>query len=103
MITRELRAACGFTRPKMRSRFDAYVTRLQMGCRIVTEDFIYPRDRHGNRYSWGWSLLTTPESLYGRGACSCPHTPDESHQLLMEHFRSILPQASAKQLDKLIG
>lgn len=30
-------------------------------------------------------------------------TPDESHQLLMEHFRSILPQASAKQLDKLIG
>ena len=58
---------------------------------------------HGNRYGWGWSLLTTPESLYGRGACSCPHTPDESHQLLMEHFRSILPQASAKQLDKLIG
>jgi hypothetical protein len=103
MITSELRAACGFTGPKMRSRFDAYVTRLQMGCRIVTEDFIYPRDRHGNRYGWGWSLLTTPESLYGRGACSCPHTPDESHPLLMEHFRSILPQASAKQLDKLIG
>ena len=24
LITRELRAACGFTGPKMRSRFDAY-------------------------------------------------------------------------------
>lgn len=31
LITRELRAACGFTRPKMRSRFDAYLTRLEMG------------------------------------------------------------------------
>ena len=44
LITRELRAACGFTGPKMRSRFDSYVTRLQMSCRIVTEDFVYPRD-----------------------------------------------------------
>ena len=42
LITRELRAACGFDGPKMRSRFDGYVTRLQMGCYIVTEDFVYP-------------------------------------------------------------
>lgn len=47
LITRELRAACGFTGPKMRSRFDAYITRLEMGGYIVTEDFIYPRDRTG--------------------------------------------------------
>ena len=40
LITRELRAACGFTGPKMRSKFDGYVTRLQMACRIVTEDCI---------------------------------------------------------------
>ena len=36
LITRELRAACGFDGPKMRSKFDGYVTRLQMGCYIVT-------------------------------------------------------------------
>ncbi len=56
LITRELRAACGFTGPKMRSRFDAYLTRLEMGGYIVTEDFIYPLDRHGREYGWGWSL-----------------------------------------------
>lgn len=50
LITRELRAACGFTGPKMRSKFDGYVTRLQMGCHIVTEDFVYPRDRHNREY-----------------------------------------------------
>ena len=40
LITRELRALCGFTGPKMRSKFDGYVTRLQMATRIVTEDFV---------------------------------------------------------------
>lgn len=43
LITRELRAACGFTGKGMRSKFDGYLTRLEMATYIVTEDFIYPR------------------------------------------------------------
>ena len=78
LITRELRAACGFTGPKMRSRFDSYITRLQMACRIITEDFVYPRDKHNREYGWGWSLLTTPERLLGQEACLCSRTPQES-------------------------
>ena len=41
LITRELRAACGFTGKGMRSKFDGYLTRLEMATYIVTEDFIY--------------------------------------------------------------
>jgi len=103
MITRELRSACGFDGPKMRSRFDAYVTRLQMACRVVTEDFVYPQDKHGNNYGWGWALLTTPERLFGRSACHCDHTPEESRKRLLAHLQALLPQASEKQLDKLIN
>jgi len=102
MITRELRAACGFTGPKMRSKFDAYVTRLQMGCYIVTEDFVYPQDRHGREYGWGWSLLTTPEQLLGREACLCQRTPEESFQRIYDHFRTILPDATERQIIKLL-
>ncbi len=102
MITRELRAACGFTGPKMRSKFDAYVTRLQMGCYIVTEDFVYPQDRHGREYGWGWSLLTTPEQLLGREACLCQRTPEESFKRLYDHFRTILPDATERQIMKLL-
>lgn len=102
MITRELRAACGFTGPKMRSKFDAYVTRLQMGCYIVTEDFVYPQDKHGREYGWGWSLLTTPEQLLGREACLCQRTPEESFQRIYNHFRKLLPEASERQMMKLI-
>ena len=61
LITRELRAACGFTGKGMRSKFDGYLTRLEMATYIVTEDFIYPRDKHNHEYGWGWSLLNTPE------------------------------------------
>ena len=103
LITRELRAACGFDGPKMRNRFDGYVTRLQMGCYIVTEDFVYPTDRHGHEYGWGWSLLTTPENLFGHQACQCERSPQESYQRLTNHFRALLPQASDKQIKKLIG
>ena len=102
LITRELRSACGFTGPKMRSRFDAYVTRLQMACRIVTEDFVYPRDRHGHEYGWGWSLLTTPERLYGREACHCDRSPQDSHDRILQHLQAILPNATRQQLLKLI-
>lgn len=103
LITRELRAACGFNGPRMRSKFDGYVTRLQMGCYIVTEDFVYPTDRHGREYGWGWSLLTTPEALYGREACQSPHSPEESYHLLTTHFKTLLPQATEKQIQNLIG
>ena len=127
LITRELRAACGFTeirrtkqeqsevcfnsalqegeRPKvkgMRSKFDGYLTRLEMATYIVTENFIYPRDKHSHEYGWGWSLLNTPEELYGREVCQCNHTPQESYQRIFEHLKEILPDASDKQIIKLI-
>ena len=81
MITRELRAACGFNGPKMRSRFDAYITRLQMACRIVTEDFVYPQDRHGHEYGWGWSLLTNAGSLEETAPRSLRKANRETHQV----------------------
>jgi len=102
LITRKLRAACGFTGPKMRSRFDAYITRLEMGGYIVTEDFVYPHDRHGREYGWGWSLLTTPEALFGREACHPERTPEESRQRLLAQFRSILPEVPEEAIDALL-
>ena len=102
LITRELRAACGFTGPNMRGKFDGYITRLQMAARIVTEDFVYPTDKHGREYGWGWSLLSTPEALYGRDACRCERTPEESYQRIFDHLRQLLPEATERQIRKLI-
>ena len=102
MITRELRAACGFTGKNMRSKFDAYVARLQMACYIVTEDFVYPTDKHGREYGFGWSLLSTPEILLGKEACQCDRTPEASLQRMEQHLTQLLPSASEKQIKKLL-
>ena len=103
LITRELRKACGFTGTNMRGKFDAYITRLQMGCHIVTQDFIYPTDKHGQQYGWGWSLLTTPENLLESDECQSACTPEESHLRLITHFEQILPAATERQRLRLIG
>ena len=103
LITRELRAACGFTGPNMRSKFDGYITRLQMACRIVTEDFVYPVDKHNKEYGWGWALLTTPEQLLGRDSMKCKCSPEESFQRILAHMQTILPEATDKQINKMIG
>lgn len=102
MITRELRAACDFMGKNMRSKFDAYVGRLQMGAYIVTEDFVYPVDRHGREYGFGWSLLTTPERLLGHEACRCERTPEESFQSMVEHLSRLLPHASERQIRRIL-
>ena len=103
LITRELRSACGFNGKGMRSRFDGYVTRLQMATYIVTEDFVYPSDKRGREYGWGWSLLNTPEALYGKEACSKSCTAEASFQRLVSQFRKILPDATEKQILRLVG
>ena len=86
----------------MRSRFDAYITRLQMACRIVTEDFVYPLDKHQREYGWGWSLLTTPEQLLGREACTCERTPKESLRRMTTHMKNILPTVEEGRIQKII-
>lgn len=96
MITRELRTACGFTGPKMRGKFDGYVGHLQRDCRVVTEDFIYPQDHHGRDYGWGWSLLTTPERLFGPGNNGEDLDPAEAFDRMAGHFDHILPGYDAR-------
>ena len=103
LITRELRAACGFTGTKMRSKFDSYLTKLEMGGYIVTEDFVYPKDKHGKEYGWGWSLLTTPERLFGKEACRTSRSPEESYERLFQHLQALLPGLSENRIARIIG
>lgn len=103
LITRELRAACGFNGKGMRSKFDGYVTKLQMATYVVTENFVYPTDKHGREYGWGWSLLNTPEALYGKELCHTERSPMASFDRMVSQLRKVLPFATDKQIQRLIG
>ena len=102
IIQRELRMACGFQGKGMRSKFDTYITRLEMATYVVTEDFVYPRDRHNREYGWGWSLLNTPEALHGKDACGKDGPPQESRERITAQLRKILPCPAEKQIQRLV-
>lgn len=102
MISRDLRKACGMTGPKMRGRFDSFVARLQMEGYIVTSDFVYPQDSHGHQYGWGWSLLTTPEAMFGRELCHPGRSAKESYDRIMGKLKSILPNVGESTLKRLL-
>lgn len=102
MVARDLRRLCNFTGKNMRSKFDGYINRLQMATRIVTEDFVYPVDKHGREYGFGWSLLTTPEVMFGHDACTCQRSPEASFQRMSEHLKAILPWATEQQIKRLL-
>ena len=111
---KEIRALLGVKK----SAADALITKLQMQCRVVTGDItrVYRGpDLHYN--GWQVSSFCTPESLFCADALPGPggfpfgeartlevdHSPDESLERLVEHVRSIAPQASEKQILKMLA
>ena len=84
-----------------RVSLEPILTRLMMEVRVVIADFEYNIDRHGNRYGWGVARYTTPETLYGN--LHTGRTPEESRQRIYEHLRGLFPEATEKQVGRLIG
>ncbi len=100
--TRALRAACGFEGAKQRGRFATYIARLEMGCYVVAEDFVYQKDRHGKEFGIGSTVLTAPETLLGRDACCLERSATDSKDRLIGQLRSILPDSSDDLFDFLL-
>ena len=67
---------------------------------IVTDDCRYVVFPDGG---WDWPLLTTSETLMGRDGFRCPRMPQESYERLLAHFRTLLSEASEKQILRLVG
>lgn len=87
-----------------RGVFDALVTRLQMAGWVLTADFEYNYDKQGRRYGWGVARYCTPEDFFGpEPFLSVSRTPEQSRARIHDHLRQLLPDATEKQLSKIIG
>ncbi len=84
--------------------FDTAVTRLQEQCYVIISNFVYMTDKHGQPYGWGVAEYSTPEKFMGAAFTDKVYQrePEESYQIVFEHLRKILPQASAEQIGKLL-
>lgn len=128
LLSKELKRLCGYVRPRekraanplekalrketnsvvrkprsARPSFDTAITRLQMGAQVVTADFEYQYDKQGKRYGWGVTRYCTPEDFFGEERLICRRSPRESRQRLYEHLQKLLPKATERQLNNIIG
>lgn len=100
MVARELRKTMGFTGKNDRSRFDSTIRRLQMATLVVTEDFVYPMDRHGQMYGWGLALLTVPERLFGADMMAdC--TADDAFKRMAHYLYLLMPDLSPRYINRV--
>lgn len=117
LLSRELKRAAGYSLSRRRytgdalhsvrvertgAECDALLKDLEMATYVCIADFEYNYTRSGERYGWGVARYCTPEAMYGDGIVRCERSPDESRQRIICHLQSFFPQATQRQLEKLI-
>ncbi|MCR5663614.1 MAG: hypothetical protein K6G17_01900 [Oscillospiraceae bacterium] len=102
--SRELKALCCFGEDSRRA-YDASLGFLQMQTYVTTADFVYATDRLGRPYGWGLAVVATPEQHFGADFTARVYArePAESRERLRVYLRKLLPQATAAQLERLLG
>ena len=81
---------------------DAAIAKLQHQCRVVTG--VIERVYRGPEQTYnGWqvSYFCTSESLF-EDALQTNHTPEESQEFLTDHITKLFPEATHKQLLKVL-
>ena len=102
ILTRHLKMQCNY-RKGGNTGFETVVTRLQMQGWLCISDFVYRLDKFGKEYGWGVALYTTPEAQFREEIASCPRTPSESRERILDHLFALLPHADRQQLNKMLG
>lgn len=105
ILSRDLKREVGLYGMKLKSTFEKYMATLQMGVYACISDFEYNIDRHGRRYGWGLARYSTPEEMYGADfvlSAQRQRSPEQSRERLLVHLQSVLPDASEKQLIRLL-
>ena len=97
---------------------DTLATRLMMQCRVVTGDITRVYRGEDLHYDgWQTSSFCTPEDLFDKPAVpffagfeaasheglEVDHSPEESYRLLTEKIRNLCPEATDKQIVKLLA
>jgi len=103
-LTKELKATCGYGKNDQKG-FETVITRLQMQTYVNVATFEYMRDKQGKEYGWGVARYTTPELHFGAEIIEKAYgrEPSESAARILNHLAKILPNASEKQLRKMLG
>ena len=84
--------------------FDTIITRLQALGYVLTSDFVYQKDRFGNRYGWGVAQYSTPEKFFGPSFREHLYDkePEESFKIILEHVCLLNPDCDRKTIERYL-
>ena len=104
LSSKELKVLAGYGKGGEKG-FDGRVTRLQMQTYLLISDFVYALDRYGREYGWGIACYATPEHRFGEDwlAEAYREDPARSRERVYAHLQGLFPEASEKQLRRLLG
>lgn len=104
LLSKDLKELCHYGKEGNKG-FDTVITRLQMQGYLCVADFVYQRDRQGKPYGWGIAQYTTPEHLFGGELPGSAYqtAPEESKRRILTHLKSLLPEVTEEELQRLIG
>ncbi len=104
LLSKELKNICHYRKGGNKG-FDTVITRLQMQCYVIISDFVYMKDKYGRTYGWGVAQYSTPEALFGYDVVTGAYSvsPEQSKSRIVEHLKSLLPDAPLKQIEKIIA
>ena len=85
--------------------FEGVMTALQMQMYLTTRDFRQKKNKKGEEYGWHVAVFTTPENMWGYRNVTAAYkeSPAESASKVLEHVAKMYPDASAKDIRKVLG
>ena len=84
---------------------EGVITGLQMQLYLCVRDFRQRKNRKGEAYGWPIAVYATPEHLWGYDYVTSAYKekPELSAKRIADHMADIYPNATSKQIRKIIG
>lgn len=105
ILSTELKKKAGFGGKNGEKNYPGIMTGLQMQTYLVISDFTRRRNKQGDEYGMTVSIPLTPEAMWGydRVTAAYREAPEKSWERIMEHVKSLYPDAPECEIEKLIG
>lgn len=103
IFSNQLKVMAGFGKDGEKG-FDGAVTALMMQLYLCNFDFRKRRNKNGQEYGWNVAAYCAPEHLWGYDVVTSDYKvdPKESWQRIIEHMHESFPDASDKQIIKVL-
>ena len=98
-----LKKQAGFSKDGEKN-FEGAITNLQMQTYAVIRGFECKRNSFGHEYGWASAVYSTAEALFGEQHVDSAHalSAQEAEHMIFTKVASLFPDASEKQINKLI-